>query len=801
MADPIYVSASVDNESERSTAKRLLQDVTEYPGIVEGHCDSDVLAELEHANISVVVLSGLAEVPEPTPLRRSKRNDDSLKQIAEQMEQLLPRNARTVLESVGGVVAESVNIQSSPEVSILTTAAVAAKGIFGGLTRFVRGEKDEDAYRLALLGSLRPEVEQALAVQGIAITSFRGGAFQVFLTPPQRAWLQQQSFVEQLDRYSLLDTVHTTLLVLMKHAAEKTQQGEPQLFELMLHRPKDAARVQRLIRQLAGKSAIVEAAPYAIRFRARIDPAMLAALADLPWVSSLLPVTTATLYSDRAREVIGLAPPGVPFPWTGEGERVAVIDSGIDRDHPDFGGQLVDDGVISFDSCPVDDLVGHGTHVAGIIAGTGAAALAGGGPPISGMAPGAKLVVVANVKLHGTRAEPIIPPDVTALFDLALKRKAFIINVSWGRTEAHGVYDGTADSIDRYVHEHPEVLVVVAAGNEGQALDGSWEFNTVTTPGSAKNVLTIGACATSRQGIGETWGERLAERFPEKTASDDPVAGDPDVIAGLSARGPTEFESIKPDLVAPGTYILAPRSKRIADPRLIWRAHTSDSYVFIGGTSMAAPVVSGAAAVLRHYLRSARGMATPSAALLKAILISAATPITSRRNPAQAALVGFPDFDQGFGRLDLSKLLPAVTGAQPARALAVVDVAAAGPRALSNKIRRSYSAFVREGGSGPLVITLVWTDVPGKDVQNRLTLRVTGPGGPYTGNANHQPNAASLLHPTAGDRRNTVQQVRIADAQPGEYTITVTGLVIIHAPQSFALAVVGDLKSDQLLAL
>jgi hypothetical protein len=506
------------------------------------------------------------------------------------------------------------------------------------------------------------------------------------------------------------------------------------------------------------------------------------------------------LYSDHARADIGLPQAGAVFPWTGEGELVAVIDSGIDLGHHDFDGQL--QGLpISFENCPVDDVVGHGTHVAGIIAGTGVVAKTAGGPALSGIAPGAKLVIIGNVKVAGTKVEPVIPSDITALFDLAVKRGATIINVSWGRIEARGRYDATAESIDRYVRDHPEVLVVVAAGNEGEAPEGFCQFNTLAAPGSAKNVVTVGACATSRPGITETSGQRAHARFPVKTASDDPLAGNPDVIVGLSARGPTQFDSIKPDLVAPGTYILAPRSRRIADPRMIWRAHTTSDYVYLGGTSMAAPVVSGSAAILRQYLRVARGVNHPSAALLKTILLSAATPVTTRRSTEQATLIGFPDYDQGFGRLDLRNVLPMTAGGKPPRTLAFADVDTKNARALRNKDKRAHSAFVPNGASGPLVVTLVWTDVAGPDVQNQLTLQVTGPGGPYRGNATHQPGVSTLFHPTTGNQHNTVQQVRIEDAKPGEYVVTVTGLEVREAPQSFAVAVLGDLKTDRLLPL
>ncbi len=103
--------------------------------------------------------------------------------------------------------------------------------------------------------------------------------------------------------------------------------------------------------------------------------------------------------------------------------------------------------------------------------------------------------------------------------------------------------------------------------------------------------------------------------------SNDPISDNPNGVAAFSSRGPTDDGRIKPEIVAPGTNIISTRSHM---PNASYSAIYNDDYVYDSGTSMATPMVSGMAALVRQWLNEERGMAAPSAALVKALLLNGA---------------------------------------------------------------------------------------------------------------------------------------------------------------------------------
>ena len=497
----------------------------------------------------------------------------------------------------------------------------------------------------------------------------------------------------------------------------------------------------------------------------------LADLAALDEVRHIEEVVPRKLHNSIARQILRL-PTGNSAPGDeGAGEIIAVADTGFDKGsttnvHPAFKGRVKKLYALGRPGRK-DDPDGHGTHVAGSVLGDG---LSGTEGAIRGTAPKARLVLQsvldANDGLGG------LPDDLTDLFKTPYtKDKARIHTNSWGSIGNFGVYDQQAHEVDQFVHEHRDMLICFAAGNEGVDRNANGEIDTgsVTPPGTAKNCLTVGACENNRPNQPLTYGQGWPSDFPANPIKTDRVANNPEGMVAFSSRGPILDGRIKPDVVAPGTFILSTRSRATQSEG--WELSSDPLYMFEGGTSMATPLVAGCVANVRAFLRTSHGIKKASAALLKALIINGAHDLAGQYVPSEAAAI--PNNNEGFGRVDVQ----AVVGPYAAGETVIFFDET---KALDTGEKTEQAVAVPPGAK-VLKATLVWTDPPGEGLQSDLDLIVK------TGAQERHGNMPAGS--TSFDRTNNVEQVVWANVPAGPVTVTVTAHRVTLGPQSFALVV------------
>jgi len=229
----------------------------------------------------------------------------------------------------------------------------------------------------------------------------------------------------------------------------------------------------------------------------------------------------------------------------GQGVKIGIVDTGIDPTHADFAGRIGD--TTDFTGEGPRDNHGHGTHVASIAAGSGASS----DGRYRGVAPAAEIYAAKVLRGNGSG----LMSDVMAGIEWAVNQGVQVINLSLG---SRGPCDGS-DAISATCNVAVEKghIVCVAAGNEGPS------EATVGSPGCALRPITVGAST------------------------------DDDHVAGFSSRGPTGDGRVKPDLLLPGTSIIAARATgtQMGTP-------IDDQYTLASGTSMATPHATGVAALL-----------------------------------------------------------------------------------------------------------------------------------------------------------------------------------------------------------
>jgi hypothetical protein len=501
----------------------------------------------------------------------------------------------------------------------------------------------------------------------------------------------------------------------------------------------------------------------------------LAAIDEVRHIEDVVPVK---LHNNIARQILAVeSNPGGPSPFQGEGQVVAVADTGFDKGsttdvHPAFAGRVLQLYSLGRPG-DASDPDGHGTHVAGSVLGDGLSTVLGF--TIQGTAPKAKLVLQSVLDADGNLGG--LPDDLNDLFNIPyVMNGARVHSNSWGDVHGDGSYSANSREVDEFVWNHRDCVICFAAGNDGKDKHGTGHVDpqSVGAPSTAKNCITVGATENNRPGFlppapALTYGNGWPSDFPADPIFSDPVADNIEGMAAFSGRGPTTDRRFKPDVVAPGTAILSTLSRAVDSPSG-WGQTPDPLYFYEGGTSMATPLVAGCAALVREFLVKTQQNASPSAALVKALLINGAQAITGQYAPPEVA--GIPDATQGFGRVNLRATVgPFDAGTS----LTMKDEATK----LDTGDQEQITLTIPEG-AGLLKVTLAWTDPAGESLQNDLDLTVrTADGQERHGNM----PATS----TDFDRVNNVEQVLWQNPAAGDAVVLVKAFRVVNQLQPYAL--------------
>lgn len=317
----------------------------------------------------------------------------------------------------------------------------------------------------------------------------------------------------------------------------------------------------------------------------------------------------------------------------------------------------------------LDDMGGHGTHVCSSIVGNSFSDYG----KLDALASEAKITFF---DIGVTNKNELKIPAITTILKTAYEAGARIHSNSWGNFI--GIYGLIAREVDKYLYYNEDMLVLFAAGNYGHI-----GKSTISTPANSKNVVAIGATKL------------------KNNKNDYNIKKDESSISFFSSLGPTYDKRIKPDISAPGDYILSAYasspSSLFSSFQSNWKGSDSCSVHQMSGTSMATPQVASAALIIRQYFMEDRfwnsfclnkyhstcskGAFEPSGSLMKALLIHSGDPVkyynvikqtkkkifeleeqntelSNQITSTKVALSPPPDNYQGYGELNLLNILP-----------------------------------------------------------------------------------------------------------------------------------------------
>jgi hypothetical protein len=697
-------------------------------------------------------------------------------------------------------------------------------------------------YVVQFTGPIQQSWKDEVNAEGAEVLDYMPDfAFKVRMNPGIANRVRQLNFVSNVIPFQSQ----------FKFGTDLRRDGELNVYRVRIERGSDFGLVRSLVARTGAQILSFEEDIMIVAANGSFVDAI-AAVDDVASISNFylnekLSNSSGPALNDAAKDIIGAIAANARG-YNGSSQIAAVSDTGIGGGttttaHPDIpssrvagifnwpgaaGGcfqSITNDGSIDVDS-------GHGTHTAGSV-------LSGGDPGGlgQGVAPAARLVfqstenwatITSFCQIFGGYPPngyflTGLPSDLKTMYQQAYNAGARIHSNSWGAALA-GDYTLDSANTDSFIWTNRDMLITFSAGNEGTDANsnGVVDNDSIGSPATAKNVLTVGAsenqradnypCDTSltytshdayqtgqtcnsmggnQANFLGTYGQRWGADFPTNPIASDVSAGNSQQMAAFSSRGPTDDTRIKPDVVAPGTWILSAFSslyqEGYGDPVNPqngihqwdgWGMPYNGEYKYMGGTSMSNPLAAGGVTVVKDYYNKAHGL-NASAALVKATIINSAVDMADENNDGvNDNDFPIPNVHEGWGRVNLD-------GATDGTIQYVEE-----GTGLSTG---GSQVFNVTSTGGPLKVSLVWSDFASTETAsvnlvNDLDLTVSGPSGTFRGNVFS--GGWSATGGTA-DRRNNVENVYIQSPAAGAYTVTVSAFNIPNGPQRFALVLDG----------
>lgn len=698
-----------------------------------------------------------------------------------------------------------------------------------GLDAKAVGDNEATSYLVQFTGPVQAQWVGSLQAAGAQIVEYLPDfAFRVQMTPAQARAAEKLTEVRWVGRFQPAWKVD-------KAAKRKIDSGKPGVYKVKATNLTQAkSRTEQtgaLVTKAADSTLLVAAEPSQVTTIAGLD--------EVSWVEEFrIPIK----HNESAAGVIMRGNVASTRGYDGSTQTVAVADTGLGGGtkttaHADVPQERITsirdwastsaagcytarpDGAKDVDS-------GHGTH-------TAVSVVSGGDANGLGKAAAykAKLVFQAvedYIDMTGACAAQYpdgyyllgLPDDLTSLFQQAYDDGARIHSNSWGSSDA-GAYTDNARQADAFANSHKDMLITFSAGNDGVDAnsDGVVDSDSMGSPATGKNVLSVGASENKRSSwtcdstltyvatgketptVGgksckdlggtqplPTWGAWWPDNYPAEPLKSDVQAGNDQQMAVFSSRGPTDDGRIKPDVVAPGSWIVSGYSDMYqqqydsaANPQNgAWQHDgygypVNSKYKYFSGTSMSNPLAAGGAAVIRDFYKKKYTL-DASSALVKATMINSADDLLDENNDgADDNDFPVPNVHEGWGRVNLDRATDAAAKYVEGTGLSTNGVT-------------EYSYNVAAGQ--PLKVSLAYTDKEASttaavSLVNDLDLEVVAPNGTvYRGNV-----FSGGWTQTGGsaDRRNNVENVYIQNPAAGTWKVRVKGYNVPQGPQTYAL--------------